>query len=178
MLKYNVILSGKTVLVTGVAGFIGSNLGKRLLREVEGIKVVGIDNMNDYYDVRLKEERLKELSSHESFVFIKGNIADKNLINKLFDEYKPQVVVNLAPRQVYATASLILMPIYLLTSLVSTTSWKLAVIATTMDREGWNIWSMPVQAVYMAATRKCLTPPMTRWTIQSACMPLPKRATN
>lgn len=96
MLKYNVILSGKTMLVTGVAGFIGSNLAKRLLREVAGIKVIGIDNMNNYYDVRLKEERLKELSGHASFVFIKGDIADKILINRLFAKYKPQVVVNLA----------------------------------------------------------------------------------
>lgn len=96
MLKYNVILSGKTVLVTGVAGFIGSNLAKRLLTEIAGIKVIGIDNMNDYYNVRLKEERLKELSCHESFVLIKGDIADKNLISKLFGEYKPQIVVNLA----------------------------------------------------------------------------------
>lgn len=96
MLVSNVVLTGKTVLVTGVAGFIGSNLAKRLLREVEGIKVVGIDNMNNYYDVRLKEERLKELSGHVSFVFIKGDIADKILINRLFAEYKPQIVVNLA----------------------------------------------------------------------------------
>lgn len=96
MLKYNITLSGKTVFITGVAGFIGSNLAKRLLREVTNIKVVGIDSMNDYYDVRLKEERLTELSYHESFVFIKGDIADKKLINKLFDEYKPQIVMNLA----------------------------------------------------------------------------------
>ena len=96
MLTSNVVLTGKVVLVTGVAGFIGSNLAKRLLQEIADIKVVGIDNMNNYYDVRLKEERLKELSSYESFVFIKGDIADKNLINKLFDEYKPQIVVNLA----------------------------------------------------------------------------------
>lgn len=96
MLTSNVVLTGKTVLVTGVAGFIGSNLAKRLLQEIADIKVVGIDNMNNYYDVRLKEERLKELSGHKSFVFIKGDIADKSLINSLFDEYKPQIVVNLA----------------------------------------------------------------------------------
>ena len=96
MLISNVTLTGNTVLVTGVAGFIGSNLAQRLLREITDIKVIGIDNMNDYYDVRLKEERLKELSGHQSFVFIKGDIADKSLINKLFDEYKPQIVVNLA----------------------------------------------------------------------------------
>lgn len=96
MLKKNVILSNKTVLITGVAGFIGSYLAKRLLHDIVDIKVVGIDNMNDYYDVRLKEERLKELFSQSSFVFVKGDIADKATINKLFTEYHPQIVINLA----------------------------------------------------------------------------------
>ena len=96
MLKKNVILSNKTVLITGVAGFIGSYLAKRLLHDVVDIKVVGIDNMNDYYDVRLKENRLKELSSQPSFVFVKGDIADKVTINKLFTEYHPQIIINLA----------------------------------------------------------------------------------
>ena len=96
MLIPNVTLTGKTVLVTGVAGFIGSNLAQRLIREIADVRVVGIDNMNDYYDVRLKEERLKKLSIHESFVFVKGDIADKQIIATLFNEYKPQIVVNLA----------------------------------------------------------------------------------
>ena len=96
MLISNVTLTGKTVLVTGVAGFIGSNLAQRLLQEFADIQVVGIDNMNDYYDVRLKEERLKKLSGYELFTFIKGDIADKRTIDNLFQEYKPQVVVNLA----------------------------------------------------------------------------------
>lgn len=96
MLTKNITLKGKTVLVTGVAGFIGANLAKRLLQDISDIKVVGIDNMNDYYDVRLKEERLKELSSFLSFVFIKGDIADKSTIDNLFAEYRPSVVVNLA----------------------------------------------------------------------------------
>ncbi|WP_270576958.1 NAD-dependent epimerase/dehydratase family protein, partial [Thomasclavelia ramosa] len=82
--------------VTGVAGFIGSNLAKRLLKEFDGIKVVGIDNMNDYYDVSIKEWRLKELQSNTSFTFFKGSIADKEIINNIFEEYKPSVVVNLA----------------------------------------------------------------------------------
>lgn len=89
-------LKNKTILVTGAAGFIGSNLIKRLYEDIEGITVIGIDNMNDYYDVRLKESRLSELAEYSSFVFVKGSIADKALIEKLFAEYKPQVVVNLA----------------------------------------------------------------------------------
>lgn len=96
MLKDNIDLNGKTILVTGVAGFIGSNLAKRLLRDYQTIRVVGIDNMNDYYDVHIKESRLKELSPNPNFIFIKGNIADKQTINELFETYQPQIVVNLA----------------------------------------------------------------------------------
>lgn len=89
-------LKGKTTLVTGVAGFIGSNLVKRLYSDVEDVTVIGIDNMNDYYDARLKEARLEELSEHLSFIFVKGSIADKALITDVFTTYKPQVIVNLA----------------------------------------------------------------------------------
>lgn len=89
-------LKGKTILVTGAAGFIGSNLVKRLYSDVEDVTVIGIDNMNDYYDVRLKDARLEELSKHPSFIFVKGSIADKALITEVFEKYKPQVVVNLA----------------------------------------------------------------------------------
>lgn len=91
-----VILENKNIFVTGASGFIGSNLCKRLLNEVSGIKIIGLDNMNDYYDVRLKESRLEKLQKFDNFVFIKGNLANKELINKLFEEYKPNVVVNLA----------------------------------------------------------------------------------
>ena len=96
MLTQNVNLSGKTVLVTGAAGFIGSNLVKAIYARYDAPQVMGIDNMNDYYDVRLKEERLKCLEEYPGFTFIKGSIADRALIDKVFEEFRPQVVVNLA----------------------------------------------------------------------------------
>lgn len=96
MLQANVNLANNTVLVTGAAGFIGANLVKRLYEMAQGITVIGIDNVNDYYDVRLKEYRLEELKKYPAFTFIKGNIVDKALINSIFKLYKPAVVVNLA----------------------------------------------------------------------------------
>ena len=96
MLAYNVSLAGKTILVTGAAGFIGANLCHRLLQEVEGVRVIGLDNITDYYDVRIKDERLRGLSAFPGFTFLKVNIADKAAIDRIFDEHHPQVVVNLA----------------------------------------------------------------------------------
>ena len=97
MLEYNVSLTGKTVLVTGAAGFIGSNLAKRLLTEFEEIKVIGVDSITDYYDVNIKYSRLKEIEAlNRDWTFVRGSIADKELVEKLFAEYHPSVVVNLA----------------------------------------------------------------------------------
>ena len=92
----NIDLSHKTILVTGAAGFIGSNLVKELYNRFSDIKVIGFDSVNDYYDVNLKEYRLTELKNFKNFTFIKGNIADKTLVEKVFEEYKPEIVVNLA----------------------------------------------------------------------------------
>ena len=93
-------LNGKTILVTGAAGFIGSNLVKRLMNDVEGATLIGIDNMNDYYDVSLKEYRLKQLDAMvpagTTWQFVRGDIADKPTIDKIFEQHQPQVVVNLA----------------------------------------------------------------------------------
>lgn len=96
MVTYNIVLADKVILITGVAGFIGSNLAQRLLRDFSSIKVIGIDNMNDYYDVKLKEERLKRLTGFGNFTFIRGDIADKKCVDELFAGYSPQVIVNLA----------------------------------------------------------------------------------
>ena len=96
MLQQNVDLKSKPILITGAAGFIGANLSKRLLQDFPGVQVIGLDNVNDYYDVRLKEYRLSELTTYPNFTFIKGSLADKALIDKTFEQYQPQIVVNLA----------------------------------------------------------------------------------
>lgn len=102
MKEKNVTLQEKLILITGAAGFIGSNLVMELLREVHPVHIIGIDNMNDYYDVSIKEyrlqqiEKLAEQNPESSWKFIKGSIADKALIDQIFEEYKPAVVVNLA----------------------------------------------------------------------------------
>lgn len=95
-IKTKIDLKGKTVLVTGAAGFIGSFLSERLLSDFKNIRVIGFDSVNDYYDIRLKESRLKKLQKHENFIFIKANLADKDKVNEVFCKYSPQIVVNLA----------------------------------------------------------------------------------
>lgn len=104
MLQNNIILEGKTVLITGVAGFIGSNLAQRLFHDVRHITVVGIDSITDYYDVSIKHQRLVDLETapvnddthRQQWVFVQGDIADRQLVDQLFADYRPHVVVNLA----------------------------------------------------------------------------------
>lgn len=96
MLDKNVSLNGKTVLVTGAAGFIGANLVRELFNSFDDIHIVGVDNMNDYYDVSLKQYRVEQIKQFGGFEFVKGDISDKAFIDKLFEKYHFDIVVNLA----------------------------------------------------------------------------------
>lgn len=96
MLNSNISLKNKTIVITGAAGFIGSNLARKLLESDNTLTVVGIDCITDYYDTTLKENRIGHLNQYDRFHFIKGNIADKALIKEVFTTWKPEIVVNLA----------------------------------------------------------------------------------
>lgn len=130
MLTPNINLESKTILVTGAAGFIGANLVTALLNTVKDIKLVGLDNINDYYDVSIKEYRLSEIRKLAAakpdctWTFIKGNLADKALIEKIFTESKPEMVVNLAA-QAGVRYSITNPDVYVESNLVaSTIFWK------------------------------------------------------
>ena len=96
MNKVKIGLKNKKILITGAAGFIGSNLAKKILQTEPSVTVIGLDNLNDYYDVKLKEKRLEKLTQYKNFIFIKRNIAEKMIVTELFKKYTPDIVVNLA----------------------------------------------------------------------------------
>lgn len=152
-----VTLDNKTILVTGAAGFIGSNLVKRIYQEAPSATVIGIDNMNAYYDVALKEFRLNELAKYPTFTFVKGNIADKELITELFEKYKPSVVVNLAAQAGVRYSITNRMPMWNLTWSAFSISSKHAAIARI-----WSTWCMLLLPPSTVPTRRFRTAPMTR----------------
>lgn len=170
MLPYNVELDGKTVLVTGAAGFIGSNLVRRLFHDFRNIKLIGIDSITDYYDVNIKYERLKEIELlNRDWTFVRASIADKDVVKKIFSENKISVVVNLAAQRVSVTVSLIPMPISKVILSVSIISLKPAVIMR------WSIWFMLLHHQSMAVTRKFRIQLMTRLTTRLAFMQQQRR---
>lgn len=103
--KTKIDLKNTSIFITGAAGFIGSNLAKRILTTVEGAKVVGLDNMNHYYDVRLKEARLDELNKFENFSFVKGNLADKETITTILSSISRRSLSISAHRRAFVTLS-------------------------------------------------------------------------
>ena len=175
MLIPNVDLKNKTVLVTGAAGFIGANLCKVLLNTVEGIRVIGVDNMNDYYDVSIKDYRLAEIEklaseSDGEFVFIKGNIADRALIDGIFDEHHPAVVVNLAA-QAGVRYSITNPDVYIEANIIGFYHILEACRRCPVE----HLVYASSSSVY-GSNKRCPTRPTTRWTTPSACMRRPKRA--
>jgi len=176
MLPYNIILNGKTVLVTGVAGFIGSNLAKRLLTDYAELQVIGIDSITDYYDVSLKHDRLKGLEEFgDRFVFIHDSIANREIIIRLFDEYKPAIVVN---RQASDTALPILMPTSKVISSAFITFWKPVDTVTIMGRQELNIWFTPPHPAYTARIKRYPIRPMIKLIIRYRYTPRPKSRMN
>lgn len=164
-------LNGKTVLVTGAAGFIGSFLSKRLLTEFEDIRVIGFDSVNDYYDVRLKESRLEDLRRYENFTFIKANLTDKSKVGEVFCEYAPQIVVNLAA-QAGVRYSIENPDAYIESNLIGFYNILEAC------RHSYDSGRTPVEHLVYASSssvyggnKKCPTAPTTRRTAPSASMP-------
>lgn len=177
-IKTKINLRSKSVFITGVAGFIGSNLAKRLLSTVEDVKVVGLDNMNHYYDVRLKEARLNELEQFENFSFVKGNLADKSVIEAIFEQYKPEIVVNLGA-QAGVRYSITNPDAYVEANLIG--FYNILEACRHSYDEGhtrWNIWFMRLVLPYMVAIKKCLTVRMTRWITRYRCMQRPRSPMN
>ena len=178
MLDKNVNLEGKNILVTGAAGFIGSNLVLELLKTVKLVNIVGIDSVNDYYDVKIKEWRLEELEKEakahkdSTWKFVKGNIADRSLIDSIFVEFKPAVVVNLA-----AQAGVINPDAYIEANIIGFYNiLKLADTHMTMEKRVWNTLFTHLHHHFMEQIKKSLIQQMTRWIIQYYFMLLLRRA--
>ena len=165
-----ITLDNKTILVTGAAGFIGSNLVKRIYQEAPSATVIGIDNMNAYYDVALKEFRLNELAKYPTFTFVKGNIADKALITELFEKYKPSVVVNLAA-QAGVRYSITNPDAYVESNLVGFFN----ILEACRHCESlWSIWFMLLLPLSTVPIRRFRTARMTRLITRYLCMQQPR----
>ena len=161
---HKVDLTNKTILITGAAGFIGANLVSELLRTVYPTKLVGLDSCNDYYDISLKEYRLVEIEKlsaehpDSKWIFIKGNIADKVFIERIFSEYKPDIVVNLAA-QAGVRYSITNPDVYIESNLIGFYNiWKLAEIIRL------SILSMHLLPLCMAQIKRFRTVRRIRWT--------------
>ena len=169
-------LKGKTVLVTGAAGFIGSNLVIELFKTIEDINIVGIDNMNDYYDVAIKEWRLSEIEKmNGKWTFIKGDISDKSMIDELFIKYKPAVVVNLAA-QAGVRYSITNPDAYIQSNLIG--FYNILEALTITVKQVLNILYMPQARPYMEQIRKFLIALTIRLIIRSVCMLQQRRVMN
>ena len=159
----------KVIFITGSSGFIGSNLAKRILTTEPDTKVIGLDNMNDYYDVRIKEARLAELQKFENYTFIKGNLADKVRINSIFEQYHPDIVVNLGA-QAGVRYSITNPDAYIESNMIG--------FYNILEAFRWSIWCMHLPAPSMAATKRCRTARMIKWTTRFLCTQRPKSPTN
>ena len=172
--KTKIDLKNKSVFITGAAGFIGSNLAKRLLSTVEGVKVVGLDNMNHYYDIRLKEARLNELEQFENFSFVKGNLADKSVIEAIFEQYKPEIVVNLGA-QAGVRYSITNPDAYVEANLIGFYNILEACRHSYDEGHSGGASGVCISVLRsMAAIRKCPTLPMTKWITRYPCMRQPR----
>ena len=182
MLQYNIDLNGKTILVTGAAGFIGSNLVKRLFHDVKNIKVIGIDSITDYYDVNIKHERLKEIENIASsqnredrggsWTFVHASIADKEAVEKIFTENKIAVVVNLAA-QAGVRYSITNPDAYIQSNLIGFYN----ILEACRHHEVEHL-VYASSSSFMAATKKFHIQQTTRLTIPFPFMLQPKRATS
>lgn len=146
----------KKYLITGGAGFIGFYLSKALLKA--GAQVAGLDNMNDYYEVSLKEERLSILKAYAGYRFVKGDLADKETVFRLFEEYRPQVVINLAA-QAGVRYSIDNPDAYIQSNIVGFFH-----VLEACRHYRWSIWYSLLPVLFMEETGKFLFPQWIRWT--------------